>query len=97
MKRNIMILLTAIVISFAWMNSYNGPNDSNNYSMNQLGGYLIYEGISGESSATTSLGEWFAAAGGGALVNSVGLATGAAWAIGSNPVGWAIGGACAIL
>lgn len=84
----------AIIISISGFNSIKISQETD-YSTNQLGGYLIYKGIKGESDALSDIGGLVAAGGGGALVNSAGLATGAAWALGSNPVGWAIAGVAA--
>ncbi|HJH46268.1 hypothetical protein NXX36_20245 [Bacteroides fragilis] len=91
MKKNISILIVMIIISISGFNSMK-VSQKYDYSTNQLGGYLIYKGITGESDAFSDIGGLVAAGGGGALVNSAGLATGAAWALGSNPVGWAIAG-----
>lgn len=85
-----------MIISVASFNilSYQQTCDS---SINQIGGIAIYSGLKGESSTWTDVGGIIAGAGGGALVNSGGLACGAAWAMGSNPIGWAIGGAALVL
>lgn len=66
-------------------------------SVNQIGAAAIYHGVTSESGTWSDIGGAICSAGGGALVNAGGLATGAAWAIGSNPVGWAIGGAALVL
>jgi hypothetical protein len=97
MKKNIIISIISIIFSLAFVNSFNDSCKSEDYTMNQIGGYLIYEGVTNESSISSNMGGAIASLGGGALVNSAGLAWGATWAIGSNPIGWAIAGVGLVL
>lgn len=96
MKKNILLTLCVVIISIASFNmlSYHQTCDC---SINQIGGAAIYYGLKGESPTFTDVGGIVASAGGAALTNSGGLVCGAAWAMGSNPIGWAIGGAALVL
>ena len=93
MKKKVLVSLIISVISMAFLCSLNSP--SKNYTANAIGGYMVYEGVTGEKGGLSEAGKWVAGLGGGALAEGAGVALGIF--AGSNPLGWAIGGVCAIL
>lgn len=91
MKINKLIMLCAIVFSIAFTNNVSN-NRETDYSINQLGGYLVYKGITSESNVATGMGGIIAGGGGGCAVKA-----GAAYVLGSNPIGWGIAAGALIL
>lgn len=88
MKKNIVIILSVIVVSLAFINA-NSYNE-NDYSVNQLGAYIIYEGVVGESTANQGIGGMVLGIGGSAIVTPLVTAV-------SNPIGWVVGGTALVL
>jgi len=94
MKKRILIALISLLFSIASFNAICEKN-VNDICLNQVGGVAIYCGITGESSVTTYVGSAVAGLGGAAIANGAGALMGF-WVV-SNPVGWIVGGAIAVL
>ena len=92
MKTRVFITLLSVIVSMAFLCSFN--NRAHDYTVNDIGGYIVYEGIKSEQGIIEFVGGSVAALGGEFVVKGIGIYLGAA---GSNPLGWVIGGACAIL